>query len=313
MHNLPDWFPEKWQEEVTIKSQQMKPAIADTISNGGMFAGDTVYFPRMGSVEAMDAARLQQFATTEPSLDWIAVQANPKFLPIKIWDPDKSKLTIPIVSEFATLVTAGINRALDDMVVTALNGAATNGVQPKRGRAREAQADPALENMVTIGDYNTVIDWDAIANAIALLGEADVDVENEQMTLVTSYKYKVNLALDPLMTSGKTNMADLPWSKLGLRSSTRLPGLGKGPVNANGVNDGTGVDMYLYARSAAVSAWNDQVTEINERLGAILADMFGQWFQGGVAVKSTEKIIRIKGKQNFQVTRKAMPVQNTGN
>jgi hypothetical protein len=313
MHNLPDWFTEKWQEEVTLKSQQMRPAIADTIANGGLFAADTVYFPRIGTVEALDGARLQVFATQSPNLDWIAVQADPKFLPIKIWDPDKSKLTIPVVQEFATVITGGINRAMDDMVVDAFVDAATNGVTPKRGRAREAQADPATENMVTIGDYATVVDWDVISEAIARLGEVNVDVENEQITLVTSPRYKVNLALDPLMTSGNTNMKDLPWSKLSLRSSTRLPGLAGGPLSAGGTQNGTEVDMFLYARSAAVSAWNNQVTDINERLGAILGDMIGQWFQGGAAVKSVEKIIRIKGKQNYSVTRKATPIDNIGN
>lgn len=310
MHNAPDWFPEKWQEEITLKSQQMRPKIADTVANGGMFSADTAYFPRIGSVEAMDAARLQQFASTAPPLDWIPISAAPKFLPIKIWDPDKSKLTIPIVQEFATVITGGINRAIDDLVIKAFNDAVTSGIQPVRGRSAEAQAAPAVENIVTIGDYNTVVDWDVVSEALALLGEADVDVESEQITLATSARYKVNLALDPLMTTGNTNMKDLPWSNLGLRSSSRLPGLAKGPLNASGVNDGTGVDMYLYARSAAVTGWNDQVTDINERLGGLLADMIGQWFQGGAVVKSPEKIIRIKGKQNFSVKRKSIPIHD---
>lgn len=300
--NLPDWFPEKWQEEVTILSQQKKPRVADTVANGGFFSADTAYFPRIGSVEAMNQARLQEFAATGPGMDWIPLQCDPKFLPIKIWDADKSKLTIPIMQEMAKVVHMGINRALDDMVINALDDASVNGVQPVRGKGREAQANPALETVTTIGDYNTVIDHDLIAHGMALLGEADVEVESEDITFLTSFKNKINLSLDPLMYGSNVKMDDLPWNNLNWRTSTRLKGLPK----AGG--DGSGVDCYLYARSAAVVGWNDQVTDINERLGGMLADMVGQWFQAGAVVKECAKIIRIKGKQNFQVSRRPIDV-----
>lgn len=309
MHNLPDWFPEAWKTEVDLLAQQVKPAIADTFSDGGYFSADTVYFPRVGTVEAMDQARLQEFATTGPGLDWIPLAAHPKFLPIKIWDADKSKLTIPVVQEFTKAVRAGINRALDDMCVDALV-AAVAGINPVRGRSAEAQAAPAAETPHTIGDYNTIADWDTISEAIAYMGEQDVDIENEDLTLITSQRYKVNLSLDPLMTSGNTNMKDLPWSKLSMRASTRLPGL-PNRLTAGVAGDGTGVDMYLYARSTAVKAWNDAPTDIDERLGGSLANMFGQWFQAGAVVKQAKKLVRIKGKQNFAVTRKAIRVFDT--
>lgn len=306
MHNLPDWFPEVWTDEVQVRAQQLKSNVADTVDNGGMFTGDTVYMPRIGSVDAIDGARFQELNYQVAPLDWIKVDADPKFLPIRLWDADRSKLSIAVVKSLAGAVVRGIARARDDLVIDALNDAAVNGIQPKRGRAREAQADPAAETITTIGDYSTVIDLDTIAHAYALLGENDVDVENEDLTFLTSFKNKINLGLDPLSTSINTKRDDLPWSKLGFRSSTRLPGL------ANKGGDGTGVDCYLYARTAATTAWNDEVTEINERLGAILSDMIGQWFQGGAAVKEPKALIRIKGKQNFTVTRKSIPVIDTG-
>lgn len=304
--NLPDWFPEKWSEEITTLSQQMKPRVADTVANGGYFSADAVYFPRIGTVEALDAARLQEFSSNAPPLDWIQLKASPKFLPIKIWDPDKSKLTIPVVQEMARATHMGINRALDDMVIDALNDACENNVQPVRGRSAEAQAAPAAEAVTTIGDYNTVIDLDLIAHGIALLGEADVDVEQEQLTFLTSFKNKLNLSLDPLMVNANVRMKDLPWENLNWRSSTRLPGLPKaaGALAGNGAH----VDCYLYARSAAATGWNNDVTDINERLGSIMADMIGQWFQGGAVVKEAAKIIRIKGKQDFTVTRRPLDV-----
>lgn len=112
----------------------------------------------------------------------------------------------------------------------------------------------------------------------------------------------MQLGLDPLMTNKNTNKDDLPWTDWKFRTSQRLKGNG-----ADG-GMGTGVDTYLYAQSAGCTAWNDEVTEINERLGAILSDMFGQWFQGGAAVKEPKAIIRIKGKANFPIERGAIPV-----
>lgn len=307
MQNLPDWFPEVWKDEVTVRAQQMKTRVVDTIQDGGMFQGDTCYMPRVGQVEAMDAARLQQFSTTEPPLDWISVTAKPKFLPIKVWDADRNKLTINVTKTLASAVVAGIARARDKLVVDALIDAVTNGVQPVRSRSTEANAIPAVENIVTIGDYNTVIDLDTIAHAYALIGGAEVDVDSEELTFLGSFKNKVNLSLDPLVTSTNTQKKDLPWADFNWRHHEKLPG--------NGVDGlmGTGVDCFLYAKSCAATAWNDEVTEINERLGAILADMFGQWFQGGACIMETKAIIRIKGKQDFTVTRKAIPVDNIGN
>lgn len=304
MHNLPDWFPEVWKEEVTVRAQQMRVSVADTIDDGGFFTGDRVYMPRIGSIDAVDGARLQELAYSSPPLDWIDVAASPKFLPIRLWDPDKNKMSIGVVKQLATAVVSGIARARDDMVINALNAAAANGVTGVRGRSAEAQAAPATENIITIGDYATVIDLDTIAHAYALMGENDVDVENEDITFLSSFKNKINLGLDPLVTNANTNRKDLPWDRFHFRSSTRLKGNGAGGAM------GTGVDCYLYAKSCASTAWNDGVTEINERLGSILSDMIGQWFQGGAAVKEPKAIIRIKGKQDFEVARKPIPIED---
>lgn len=299
MHNLPDWFPEMWKDEVKVLAQQMNVRIADTVENGGMFSADTCYMPRIGPVEAIKAARLQELGRVAPKLDWIKVDAEPVFLPIVIWDPDKSKMTIQVMKTLARSVVSGIARARDDMIITAFNDAALNGVQPVRGKAREAQAgNPPLENIRTIGDYNTVLNLDVLAEAYALIGDADVDVDHEKMTFVSPFRQKVQFGLDPLMTNSNTNKAVLPWDNFQFRTSQRLAS--EDPVN--------GVDCYLYAYSAAATAWNDEVTDINERLGAILGDMIGQWFQGGACVKEPKAIIRIKAKKNFAIERGAIPV-----
>lgn len=300
--NLPDWFPEKWNDEVKLRTQQMKPAVADTVSSGGMFTADRVYFPRIGQVDAIESRRLMDLAANGAPLDWIDLQATPKFLPIKIWDPDVSKLTISVVEKFAKVVAAGIARAQDAMVVAAFNNAAVNGVQASRGHSADASAAPDVENIPTIGDYNTVMDLDTIAQAYALLG-TNFALEGAKVTMLQPFKLKVNNSLDPYMA--KNDVKDnLPWNDLRWRSYEKLYGNGADGYAASG----TGADCYMYVEDAAVTAYNTDVTDINERLGASLTNMIGQWFQGGAAVTEPKGIVRIKTKTDFTIARKPIPI-----
>jgi hypothetical protein len=97
--NLPDWFVDKWTDEVKIRAQQQKTALAQYCDNAGVFQGDHMYVPRIGQVDAVEGQRLQQLATTTPPMDWVSVLCKPRFLPLTIWDPDKNKLTIPVVQK----------------------------------------------------------------------------------------------------------------------------------------------------------------------------------------------------------------------
>lgn len=301
--NLPDWFIPKYTEEVLLRAQQTKAALADNVSNGGIFTGDTLYMPRMGQVEAMSVARLQALATTAPPLDWISLQCKPLFLPIVLWDPDMNKLNIKVAQEFARAVTAGIVRARDSNVATAIKTAITNGVTGVRGPSAEATPAPATENITTIGDYNTVADLDAIAEGIAQLG-TNYSLEGEQIVYCSPFKIKTNMSLDPYMA--KSDMKNnLPWNDVTFTSYEKMPGNG---AAGDGDPTATGVDTWLFAKSAVTEAFNDEVKDINERLGNIMANMFGQWFQGGAAVREPKGIIRIKSKYDFHLSRKAIPV-----
>jgi hypothetical protein len=307
MHNLPDWFVEKWSDEVTMRKAQRKAKVVSTVANGGMFTGDRLYMPRLGDIEAVDASRLQQLQFQQPPLDWIDVAAAPKFVPLVVWDPDKNKLTIPVVQEMATAVTSATNRAQDDMVITALHTACESGVTGVRGRSSEANAAPATENVITIGDYDTVMTLDTVAEAYSRLGEAEVDVDNEQVSCLIPFKQKVLHALDPIFRKKSDRKDGDPWDDINFVTTQRLRGNGTGGKAAGG----TGFDAYVYARTAASTAWNDEVTEINERLGAILGTMFGQWFQAGAAVKEPKAIIRIKAKYDYTLFREALRTYET--
>lgn len=302
--NLPDWFVDKYNEEVVLRAQQMKTALAGNVENGGVFTGDHAYFPRIGQVDAVDASRLQMMAATSPPLDWIPVQCKPKFLPIVLWDPDKNKLNIPVTQQFARAVVGGIARARDKMVSSAIASAVTNGVQGVRGTSAEATALAAAENIVTIGDYNTIADLDTIAQGIATLG-GNYALEGESVVFTSSFKVKTNMSLDPYMAKNDMKRG-LPWDDLTFTSYEKLPGDG-----ADGLMS-TGVDCFLFAKSAVVEAYNDEYVPINERLGNVLADMFGGWFQGGACVREPKGIVRIKSKQNFTVARKPIPVADQG-
>jgi hypothetical protein len=301
--NLPDWFVDKWTDEVKIRAQQQKTALAQYCDNAGVFQGDHMYVPRIGQVEAVEGQRLQVLATTTPPMDWVSVLCKPKFLPLTIWDPDKNKLTIPVVQKMSTAVVSGMARARDAMVRDAINTAVVSGVTGVRGPSADASAAPATETPTTIGDYNTVIDLDALAQAVAVLG-GNYEVEGESLTFVSPFKLNVNMSLDPYMAKTDTSIDWL--KKINFTTYEKLYDNAQVPFNAAS----TGADCYLFAKSAVSAAYNDEVKDINERLGNMLADMFGQWFQGGAMVTEPLGIVRLKTKTNFSIARKPIPILN---
>jgi hypothetical protein len=149
--------------------------------------------------------------------------------------------------------------------------------------------------VTTIGDYDTPADLDLIVEGITLLGENEA-FEGEDITCVTPFRNKVLLSMDPYLA--KSDMkGNRPWEDVRWRHTQMLP-----------KPEADGVDIYLYARSAMVSAYNDQMTKIDERLGASLTDMNGYWLQVGAAPRDGRGIIRIKSKATFPITRRATDV-----
>lgn len=293
--NIPNWFIKKYEDTVTHRSQQRTPRLADTVAGGGMFIGDSVFFPRMGAAEAYDSARLAVLALANADMDMIEVKAKPKFLAFGIWDPDKNKLNESVATEYGIAAVNGIMRAEDRMIADALNTAGTVGITNTVG---------AVETITTIGDYNTVADLDTIAAGIAALG-AQYMVDGMDITYAAPFKLKTNMSLDPYMA--KSDMKNnLPWNDLTWRSFEGFNNQDGLPLDKH--PESTGVDTYLYCRTALASAYNNEKTPITERLGERLADMIGQWFQAGAVAKEPKGIIRIRSKYNFALSRKAVPI-----
>jgi hypothetical protein len=303
--NLPDWFVDKWSDEVKLRAQQQTTSLHQYADNAGVFTGDHMYVPRIGSVDAVEVARLQQLANTSPPLDWVSVLCKPKFLPLMIWDPDINKLTIPVVQKMTKAVSAGMARSQDAMVRDAINTAIVSGVTGVRGPSTDATPAPATENITTIGDYNTIADLDTIAQAVAVLG-SNYEFEGEDVTVCMPFKLGVNMTLDPYMAK---NDVKIDWlNKLKFTTYEKLYDNAGVPFNAAS----TGADILMFARSAVTSAYNDEIKDINERLGNIMANMFGQWYQGGAMVSEPKGVLRIKTKTNFTIARKPIPVADQG-
>lgn len=287
--NIKDWFVPRFETEVHHAYQQMTARLGDTVSGGATFTGDKAYFPRLGAVEAYDSPDFARLVLANAAQDFIEVQANPKFIAFGLWDPHKHKYSIATAVEYGKAAAGAIRRAEDDCIIGALAGAATNGVKEIGGAA--------MEPIVTLGDYNSVGTLDDVAEAIATLGGNEA-FEGEDVTIVTPFRQKVQFALDPFMASNDVK-ANMPWNDLNWRRSERLTGSA----------DGAGVDIFVYARSALVSAYNDQLTKIDERDGAALTDINGYWLQVGAAARSAKGIIRIKAKKNFQLFREPTPTR----
>ncbi len=297
--NLPDWFVPKYRDEVIVRAQQKKRKLEGLTTEFGTFIGDDCFFPRFGSVETYKSARLAALNLANAKMDWVKQNAEPEFVAFGLWDPDKNKLNINAAGQYAQATVRAINRAHDRQVIDALKDAAANGVVNTKG--------DAAENITTIGDYNTVADLETICEAIVELGTNEM-FDEEDISIIAPFKVRVNTALDPYLA--KSDMkGNRPWDDLNWRSYERLSG--DGPNGEGWLSAGaTGCDIFVFAKGAVGSMANDTDTPINERLGAQLADMMGQWFQATAKVLEPKGVIRIKSKLNFDLMRKAIPVDS---
>lgn len=288
--NVKDWFVPKYEEEVHHAYQQLDQRLGDTVSGGGTFIGDKGYFPRMGAVDVYDSPDFARLVLANVAQDFIELTASPKFIAFGLWDPHKHKYTLNTAAEYGRAGAAAIVRGEDQCVIDALNRAAANGVKKIGTKTNE------MEQITTIGDYDTVATMDEIAEAIAILGGREA-FAGQKVTALMPFRQKMQFALDPYMASNDVK-ANMPWNDLNWRRSERLGG------NA----DGSGVDLFVYAKSALVSGYNDKPTKIDERDGPALTDIFGQWFQAAAEARDAAGIIRIKSKRTFTLYREPTPV-----
>lgn len=296
---LPDWFIPKYQDAVTVRAQQKKRRLEGLTREFGSFIGEDCYFPRFGSVETYKSPRHAKLALANADMDWVKQNAEPEFVAFGLWDPDKKKLNLNAANFYAESVVNAMNRAHDRQVVDALKDAAANGVSNTKGGAPE--------NITTIGDYNTVVDLEAICNGIVQLGTNEM-FEDQAISIIAPFKVNVNLALDPYLA--KSDMkGNRPWDSVNWRQYEKLSGNG---ANGEGwlAAGATGVDMFIFAKDAVASAQNDDNVQINERLGGELTDMMGQWFQACAKVIEPKGVIRIKSKLDFNLMRRAIPIDN---
>lgn len=289
--NVKNWFVPKFEDAVKHYSQQQTSRLGDTVAGGGTFVGDKVYFPRLGAVEAYDSPEFGRMILANANQDFIEVTTNPKFVAFGLWEPHKHKYSVATATEYGKAAAAAIRRAEDRAIIEALNVAATIGVKEIGANAPTAIA--------SIGSYSDAPTMDLVAEAIAMLGENEA-FEGEEVTIVTPWRAKLQFALDPLMNKNDVK-SNLPWNDLNWRHSGLLPKNGSG-----------GVDIFIYAKSAMVSAYNDEPTKISERDGPALTDINGYYVQVGAAARAREGIIRIKAKESFTLSRHPIPVMDVG-
>lgn len=291
--NLPDWFIPKYTDAVKLRAQQKTRRLEGLAEDGGMFVGDDVYFPRFGQVETYKASRMSQLALANANMDFVKTSAEPEFVAFGIWDPDKKKLNISAANQFANATVRAVNRARDRQHIDALKAAAANGVQNTRG--------DATENITTIGDYATEATLETIVSALVQLG-TDEMFEGEDLCIIAPFKLRAQMSMDPYLAKEGQLKGNRVWDDLQWRTYERLPG--NGPNGEGWLSAGaTGTDIFVHAKSAVVTAQNDDDTEIQERLGSNLGDMIGRWFQSAGLVTEPKGVIRIKSKMNFDLAR----------
>lgn len=295
--NIDAAFIPKFKEEFKIRAQQKKRMLDGLSEEGGVFIGHECHFPRFGAAETTKSSRLQELAMNGVPIDWVKIAADPEFVTFGIWDPDKSKMTIPMAGAFAGAAVKAVNRAKDRQHIDCLADVAANGVKNTKNE---------VETITTLGSYTDEIDLEMVAQAIVELGTNEM-FEGEKVSIITPFKINVQQQLDPILhkMDVKTNRV---WDRIDWRTYERLPGNG-----ANGAGwasaGATGVDTFIHAQSAVMHATNDDDVEIDERMGSRLGDLIGRWFQTASGVVEPKGVIRLKGKLDFNIHRVATPVE----
>jgi hypothetical protein len=286
-----------YQKEVTLRAQQTQRRLMGSTVDIGTFVGDDCFFPRFGLVDTYTSERLAALQLANAKMDWVKSNAAPEFAVFGIWDPDKKKLGPNAPGQFAQAAVRAINRAHDRQVIDTLRDAAANGVVNSR--------NDAAEDITVLGDYATTADLDLLMDAYQILGTNEA-LEGATITVVNPMKLGAEWALDPYLA--KSDMkSNRPWDNWKFVQYERLSGNGTG--SSGKLSDGaTGVDMFMWANTAVASSQNDGDVDIQERLGAQLADMIGQWFQATAKVLLPEGVVQIKSKLDFTLSRKPIPI-----
>lgn len=296
---LPEWFVPKYRDQVTVRAQQRKRRLEGLTTEIGTFIGDECHFPRFGSVETYPSPRFAALQLANAEHDWVKKSASPEFVAFGLWDGDKNKLNINAATYYADSCVKAVNRAHDRQVIDELKDVAANGIANTKG--------DAAETITTIGDYNTTADLETICEAIVELGTNEM-FEDETISVIAPFKLRTQLSLDPYLA--KSDMkGNRPWDEVNWRTYERLPGNG---TNGAGwlAGGATGCDMFVFAKGAVASMANDTNVPIQERLGAQLTDMMGQWFQATSKALEPKGIIRIKTKLDFDLMRRAIPIDS---
>jgi len=294
-HEMPEWFIPKYKDEYKLRSEQKTRRLEGLAEEGGMFIGDDCFFPRLGQSETTRSSRMQELVHNQLPLDFVKVAAEPEFVNFTIWDPDIKKLNISMAGAFAGASVRAVNRARDRQHVDALAAAALSGVTNTKG---------VNETITTIGSYSVTATLELIAQAVVELGTSEL-FEGEDVAIIAPFKVRMQNSLDPYYAQAGELKGNRPWDDLMWRSYERLPGNGTAGEGwlAGGA---TGVDLFVHAKSAVMTVQNDDDTEINERLGSRMGNMYGRWFQSASAVVEPKGVIRVRSKLDFALLRAAM-------
>lgn len=299
-HEFPDGFIPKFFDALRDRPSQKARRLEGLAEEGGMFVGDEAWFPRIGDAETSSITRLQELMQNTLPIDWVKTRADPQAVVFSVWDPDKNKLPFNMATVFARKAREAINRARDRQHIAALSKAATEGVINTKGD---------VETIVTIGDYDTVVDLEMICDAIVRLGE-NYMFEGEDVSIIAPLKPRAHLSLDPYMAKAGDLKGNRVWDDLRWASYERLPGNGPQGQGWQGAG-ATGVDLFIHAKSAVMTVANDDDTAIDARIGDRLADLLGSWFQSAAAVVEPKGVIRVKSKLDFDLLRRAIPTYET--
>lgn len=295
-------FPKVYAERIIHDFQQFKSKLMNSVTNTGFIKGDKAYFPRMGAIVAQDLVRFQEIVLSNGAHKLIEITCAAKIAAMPLADVDKSKVTSDLAPSYSKATVAAIERDLDKTIYTAVKTA----------------ADAVSSEISTIGNYNSDLDFATILQAIAMLDDVEA-LDGEQITLVLPAMPRAKLTADLSLamkdnsnsTVGQGALKFLnPLEGVEVITYSGCSRITSAPSGDPALTAGViGTDVFVYAKSAVGSAFNDNPTPVNERLGNIMTDMKGVWSQVGSAVLLPAGVIRIKCRRNPVIAITPLPTK----
>lgn len=129
-----DIFITQFADEIHQLFQQKESKLLSAVRVHRNVTGNTYKFPRLGKVTANTKATAADVTNLEPVHDFKTATLADSYAPIYLDKLDTLKTNVSLREEYARMTVAAINRKVDSVIVTALDGGSPSTITTTTGK-----------------------------------------------------------------------------------------------------------------------------------------------------------------------------------